>query len=114
MGIDIFKSARVFARIMLIMIPVAMVLVVGIQLHFFNSEPYAIAIEAIEKDVDILTEIGSVVSYGYMVTGKMKEHQGSGDATFDIRVNGSQKSIVVTCQLKKDLGEKWQLVDMKY
>ena len=76
-----------------------------------NSEAYKLAIKEIEKNSEIIKEIGGIVGYGFMPTGNINVSGDEGQAQFEITVKGKVNDIYVNTYLESKDG-KWKLLEL--
>lgn len=78
-----------------------------------NSEPYKLAIKAIEKNEKILKETGDIKDYGFLPSTNIKIHNGYGSAIFIIDVIGEKKDLKVTVYLEKKPFDEWEVMEIR-
>jgi len=106
------KASRIMALISVVMLFFVFVfLTVGSTMK--NSDAYKTAIEEIEKNEQLKTEIGTIVNYGMIPSGNIKTENGYGQALLEIKVIGKKGTIPVTVYLEKEQSGKWQLIEMQ-
>jgi hypothetical protein len=77
-----------------------------------NSDAYKVAIQHIESDPDIAAETGGIKGYGTIPKGNINVTNGNGEARLKIDVVGQTKDMVITIQLAKEPGGKWEVLQM--
>lgn len=106
------KASRIMALISVVMLFFVFVfLTVGSTMK--NSDAYKTAIEEIEKNEQLKTEIGTIVNYGMIPSGNIKTENGYGQALLEIKVIGEKGTIPVTVYLEKGQLGQWQLIEMQ-
>ncbi|WP_158960987.1 RDD family protein [Myroides fluvii] len=106
------KGSRIMALISVVMLFFVFVfLVVGSAIK--NSDAYKTAIEEIEKNEQVKTEIGTIISYGMIPSGNIITENEYGQALLEIKVIGENGTMPVTVYLEKGKSGHWQLVEMQ-
>lgn len=106
------KASRIVALISVVMLFFVFVFfTVGSSIK--KSDAYKTAIEEIEKNEQLKTEIGSIINYGMIPSGNIKTENGYGQALLEIKVIGKKGTIPVTVYLEKEQSGKWQLIEMQ-
>jgi hypothetical protein len=83
----------------------------AIVIVFNSSEAYHAAKEYLKSDLRIKEEVGNVESFGLIPSGSMQTINSNGvetgNAIFEMTVNGSKKNRDVVIELKKELQTAW-------
>jgi len=77
-----------------------------------NSDAYKVAISEIEKNEEIISEIGGIKDYGMMPTGSINTTNGYGEAQLNIKVIGNEKDLNVGVYLTKEPNGEWKLIEL--
>ncbi|SNZ00229.1 RDD family protein [Flagellimonas pacifica] len=77
-----------------------------------NSDAYKVAISEIEKNEEIISEIGGIKDYGMMPTGSVNISNGYGEAQLSIKVIGNEKDLNVWAYLTKEPNGEWKLIEL--
>lgn len=78
-----------------------------------NSEAYKKAVEHIEADEDIKSEIGQIIEYGSYPGGNLNVTNGYGSAGLEITVKGKDKDLDVIVTLRKEPNGEWEVISLK-
>lgn len=106
------KASCIMALVSIIVLFfIFMFLIVGSTMK--KSDAYKTAIEEIEKNKQLKTEIGNITDYGMIPSGNIKSENGYGQALLQIKVIGKKGTIPVTVYLEKEQSGKWQLIEMQ-
>ncbi len=77
-----------------------------------NSDAYKVAVQEIEQNDEIMSEIGGIAGYGIMPTGNVTISNGNGEAQLEIKVIGNEKDLIVNVYLTKRPNEEWKLIKL--
>jgi hypothetical protein len=77
-----------------------------------NSDAYKVAVQEIEQNEEILSEVGGIEEYGMMPTGNVTISNSNGQAQLKIKVIGNKKDLYVNVYLTKHPNEKWKLIKL--
>ncbi|WP_299228921.1 cytochrome c oxidase assembly factor Coa1 family protein [uncultured Psychroserpens sp.] len=75
-----------------------------------SSDAYKAAIVQIEKNQNIIDEVGGIKEYELFPNGSISMHDGFGEANFEIKVIGNDKDMNVNIYLTKFPNEEWKLL----
>lgn len=79
-----------------------------------NSEAAAKAKDFLRHNEELKRDIGAVTDFGSIVTGNIKLHNGSGEATLHLKVIGEQKTVNATVDLVLVRGSAWRVSSASY
>jgi hypothetical protein len=77
-----------------------------------SSDAYKVSIEHIEKNQEIINEVGGIKDYGFMPTGKINTKNGYGTANIQIKVIGNNKNLNITTNLEKTPNGEWEMIKL--
>lgn len=84
--------------------------IVGFALYqVSNSEATAKAKDFLRTNEKLKMEIGNIKDFGRIVTGSANLHNGSGEATLNLKVIGDQKTVNATVHLILVTGSAWRV-----
>lgn len=89
--------------------------IVGVALYSVgNSEAAATAKDFLRNNEKLKTDIGAVNDFGSIVTGSVNLHNGSGQATLNMKVIGERKTVNATVELVLVKGSTWRVSSASY
>lgn len=106
------KSSRIIAFVGIVVIFVFSIFILSIN-SMKSSDAYIAAIEEIEKNEVLISEVGNIKKYGMIPTGSVKMTNGEGQAEFEIKVCGEIKEISVFVYLEKVRLGDWQVLELQ-
>lgn len=89
--------------------------IVGIAFYQIgNSEAAARAKDFLRSSEKLKAETGPVQDFGRLVTGSVNLHNGSGEATLNLKVIGDRKNVNATVNLVLVKGGTWRVSSASY
>ena len=89
--------------------------IVGFALYQVgNSEAAARAKDFLRNSEKLKTDIGQVTDFGSIITGSVNLHNGSGQATLNLKVVGERKTVNATVDLVLVKGSTWRVSSASY
>ncbi|MHC5310903.1 RDD family protein [Myroides sp. LJL116] len=106
------KSSRIIALVSVVILFFVFMIFIGASM-VKNSDAYKTAIEEIENNEQLKTEIGTILNYGRFPSGDIQMENGNGRALLGIEVIGEKGIISVIVYLEKGQSGQWQLIEMQ-
>lgn len=88
-----------------------LIIITVVMRVMLSSDAYKIATKEISRNKEVEKATGGVEDIGWP-TGNISTENDSGEAYFDISVNGKTKDIDVYIHIHKQSGHDWEVVDL--
>lgn len=89
-------------------------LTLGITYIFKNDDSYKMAVSCIETNAEIKSTIGTIEGFGFLPSGSLNYSGKHGQAHYTIKVIGTQNTIYVDVEMKKEPDKDWEIIRFEY
>ena len=105
------KERKLLITIIAVFCGLALLIWGGVMIALTNSDAYAVSVEAIRSNTDVITATVGIDDIGWP-SGELKTHNNEGEGHFSINVDGKIKDIEVNVSVYRKGGSKWIVRDL--